>query len=124
MSKQNDLAQVIDLACLTEDRSPGEQRALLDVALAVDLDRGAFTSSNHYPHPPTLVAHVEATYNPSVEGERRVTLTKDQRGKYDRLRERWTPCRDCGFPQGVHPLVDLAHPTTLHQWEPLAGVTP
>jgi hypothetical protein len=101
MTKLDDLATVIDLACLTEDRDPGEQRALLALALDADMDRGAFLSSNADPRPPTLVTHVEASYNPP-DGGRMASLTKAQREKYGRLVERWAMCTRCGWPQGIH----------------------
>ncbi len=48
MSRLDRLSIVLDVACLTVDRSPVEQRAMLALALRVDLDRGAFTMTNHH----------------------------------------------------------------------------
>jgi predicted TIM-barrel fold metal-dependent hydrolase len=73
---------------------------MLDLALIIDLGRGAFSTSNQHLAPPTMVAHVEATYDPSLG--KPVSLTKAQREKYNRLRERWTACEQCGYPMGIH----------------------
>ena len=97
------LTEVLSVACLTEDRAPGEQRAMLDLALIIDLGRGAFMYRNHDLYPPTMVAHVEATYDPgSLSGNRRVSLSKAQREKYNRLLKRWSRCEQCGWPMGIH----------------------
>lgn len=95
------LTEVLSIACLTEDRAPGEQRAMLDLALILDMGRGAFLHNNRELYPPTLVAHVEATYDPG-KGVRQVSLTKAQREKYARLLERWARCDRCGWPAGMH----------------------
>lgn len=82
------LARVIDLACFTEDRTPDEQRALLDLALAVDVYQGRIGVVT-WPNPvaPCLVEAVRESYSPS-EG-RRVDLTKGQQEKYERLLAKW-----------------------------------
>lgn len=120
MNKLDVLVNVLDVAMLTNNRSPGEQRAMLDLALELDKERGAFVSTNPNPMPPNLVADVEATYE--TEG-RRVTLTKAQREQYDRLRDRWSWCKGCGYPKGAHGSGDTAdgHPrcpdaTALGTW--------
>lgn len=46
MRKIEQLAVVIELACLTEDRSKKEQKALLDVARRVDRERNRLTLTN------------------------------------------------------------------------------
>ena len=102
MTRREQLATVIDVACYTEDRTPSEQRALLDLALQVDMERGAFVTGNGGLAPPTLVSHVEATYEPSTG--RRITLTTQQRKQYDALLRRWRICDECGWPHGAHPL--------------------
>lgn len=91
---------VLDVACLTNDRGGDEQRAMLDLALEVDKARGAFMAHNTDLAPPVMVAHVEATYEPSTG--RPVSLTAQQRKQYDALRARWEVCADCGWPQGLH----------------------
>ena len=50
MTAAQDLAIIVDLACLTEDRSRTEQRALLAVAKRVDKAINAQTGTN--PHLP------------------------------------------------------------------------
>lgn len=47
MSARDDLATVVELACLTEDRTDAEQRALLRVARRLDEDANANTVGNH-----------------------------------------------------------------------------
>lgn len=47
MSALDDLASVVELACLTEDRTDGEQRALLRVARRIDQDTNANVVGNH-----------------------------------------------------------------------------
>ena len=96
MSALSDLATVVELACLTEDRGPDEQRALLAVALGVDKDRGRFTVTNHDPRPPTLV--------PLVKEGQLVGLTMAQAQAYNRLVAKWKPCSTCQQPLGAHPL--------------------
>jgi hypothetical protein len=103
------LVTVLEVACLTNDRDSTEQRAMLDLALRLDCERGAFLSSNDELMPPTLVAHVEATWEPS--SGRAISLTADQRKKYDGLRKRWAKCARCGLPAGVH-YTDDDCPTT------------
>lgn len=46
MSVLSDLAHVVALAALTEDRNPAEQRALEQTALRLDRDRNRYTASN------------------------------------------------------------------------------
>jgi len=94
------MVTALDVACMTEDRSPTEQRALLDLALKLDKERGAFVSTNKAVHPPTLVAHVEATYDPSFG--RTVSLTSGQREQYNRLLAAWSRCTVCGWAMGMH----------------------
>lgn len=48
MTARDDLATVVEMACLTEDRSDAEQRALLRVARRVDEDTNANTVGNHH----------------------------------------------------------------------------
>ncbi|HVJ95347.1 MAG TPA: hypothetical protein VNC41_00790 [Acidimicrobiia bacterium] len=91
---------VLRVACLTEDRAPDEQRAMLAVALRLDLDFGAFVTGNRELRHPCLVALVEDTYQPTGA---RVTLTSAQREQYGRLAERWEKCDECGWPRGMHP---------------------
>lgn len=100
MKRTDAIAAVVDLACLTEDRSPVEQRALLDVALQADLERGRFVVRNKAPEPPRLVEQVLDTYDPS--SGRRVGLTAPQQRGYDALVERWSPCSVCEKPLGMH----------------------
>lgn len=101
MNKTDVLVKVLEVACLTEDRSGDEQRAMLALALELDKERGAFVLTNYYPAPPTLVAHVEATRS-LVDNDRPVSLTAQQRAQYDALRARWVPCGKCGWPEGMH----------------------
>lgn len=81
------IATVIELACLTKDRDGAEQRALLDLALAADLHRGRIgvvTLPN--PVPPCLVELVRES---CVTEGRRVDLLAAQQRKYDGLLKKW-----------------------------------
>lgn len=100
MSINDDLALVLTLASMTEDRAPNEQRAMLAVALRLDLDRGAFVVGNRELQRPRWVRHVAATYDPS-DGKP-VGPTKSQAEQYARLTERWSLCDECGYPMGAH----------------------
>lgn len=112
MRKIDELAAVIELACLTEDRDPEEQRALLAVALRVDRERGSFRSMNlDHLVAPHLFVSVQETYRPS-EG-RRVEPTQPQLRKYVKLEQAWTPCPECGQPDGVH-YTDGQCPNTVY----------
>jgi hypothetical protein len=115
------MATVLRVACLTEDRDGSEQRAMLDLALYLDAERGRFSSGNRHPVAPTLVAIVEETYDPS-EG-RRIELTAAQRTQYDRMLRQWVQCGKCKHPMGAHYLHD-ACPTTPHDlaWLAEAGL--
>ena len=100
MRRIDEEATVVMLACLTEDRSPDEQRALLSMALRIDCERGAFTVTNPAPRHPILVAEARFSYDPS-EG-RRVDLLKPQRERFDRLLAQWALCDTCHQAIGRH----------------------
>lgn len=108
MTASNELGIVIKLACLTEDRAPDEQRAMLAVALRLDTELGEFVGTNRELQMPRYVGWVQNTYSPS-EGKR-VDLTKSQREKYDRLLERWAMCPTCNWPMGAHGLTNDDRP--------------
>lgn len=102
MSRSDELVvTVLDVACLTEDRTPAEQRAMLAVALRLDKERGLFSGTNPKPLMPCLVAHVRLTYNPS-EGKR-VDLSPAERRQHETLLAKWEACESCGEPVGAHP---------------------
>ncbi len=94
------MATVLHVACLTEDRSPDEQRAMLDAALRIDCERAAFVVTNKHWRAPEMVAEVEATYDPSVGS--RVTLNKAERARYDRLLRECSLHPACWHPMGAH----------------------
>lgn len=100
MKRREEEEAVLLVACLTEDRAPDEQRAMLAMALRLDKDWGEFTNMNTDRRSPCLTRLVEATYDPS-EG-RHVSLTSQQRGDLDRLEAKWQACERCGNPVGVH----------------------
>jgi len=107
---------VLLVACLTEDRTGDEQRAMLDLALKVDKERASFSALNpNPPEVPTLTFHVERSYEPS-EG-RRVGLTGAQREQLKRLHEKFTPCAACGVRQGEHALQCLSADIERHRAE-------
>lgn len=61
-SATEDLAVVVELACLTEDRSDAEQDALLRVAARVDAKRNALVVTNRRTGPASrLYALAEST---------------------------------------------------------------
>lgn len=106
MTVTDDLVLVVELACLTADRDPVEQRALIATALRLDRERGKFTAKaieQGTAHPPVLVDQVVATYGPEPDAGRPANLTTAQTAKLEKLREAWEPCETCGRPRGVHP---------------------
>ena len=100
MTAANNLATVISLACLTADRSPDEQKALLAVALQCDQQRGKFTITMRDASDPYLFFLVQQTYDPSDDD--RIEPSKDQWERYGRLVAKWKPCPKCGKPVGAH----------------------
>ena len=46
MTVHDNLAAVVRLACLTEDRTDGEQRALIEVAWRLDIEHNALVVTN------------------------------------------------------------------------------
>lgn len=101
MTKRSDEEIVMTVACLTEDRDPAEQRAMLAVALRLDGALASFSTSNPEAHPPRYVNMVDETYMPA-DGKR-VEMTGAQRAAYQKLVDKWTGCDECGAPAGVHP---------------------
>lgn len=82
MSTDDTCAVVLQLAAAIEDRSPLEQRAMLDLALHLDARRARHTVTNPNRVEPFLFELVCDSYRP--EGKR-VEPTKVQREKYARL---------------------------------------
>lgn len=93
------VAIVLEVACLTEDRTTVEQRAMLDLALWADAARAKFAGRNT-PTPPRLTDTVRATWEPS-EG-RRIDLTVAQVKQLEGLHARFVPCDKCGVIRGRH----------------------
>lgn len=100
MTKTEALITVVRLACLTNDRDAHEQHALLDVALDIDLERGAFRHNNAQLAAPVLVAAVQDTFE--EHAGRKVGLTTVQQVQYERLCHKWDECTDCHWPIGMH----------------------
>lgn len=100
MAAIDDVALVVELACMTNDRAPDEQRALLRVALRTDIERSRFTITNPNPIEPFLTDLAIGTY--AVSTGRRVTLTAQQRKQYEAMAGRWVRCENCGLPDGAH----------------------
>ena len=101
----DELLLVLHLACLTEDRTPDEQRALLHLALKLDAERSSF-ACGRTGVPPTMVWHVEQTYAPS-EG-RKIGLTGAQRQQLGRIAAKFDECMTCGVIRGRHAIECLA----------------
>jgi len=78
VSNRDDLATVIALACLTEDRSNAEQLALLRVADKVDLEFNQDTVTNQPPGSSRLVDEVMGS-RVLDDGQREVRL-KNRKG--------------------------------------------
>ena len=96
MNADDTLAIVVSLASEVEDRTPTEQRALIDVALGVDVRRGKFATSNPHPVRPFLTRLV-------LEGQE-VGLTAAQVKRHGALLARWVVCESDGLPAGMHTL--------------------
>lgn len=75
----DELALVVELAILTEDRAPEEQRALLRTALKVDVTRARWTITNPDPVEPHLTLRVAASYEPGDGRKIRVPAEVDRR---------------------------------------------
>lgn len=96
MSRDDELALVLEVACQVEDRAPEEQRAMLGLALRLDVKRGRFTVTNHAPRRPELVYRVMESCALSP------MFTKAQQQRFNRLTKAWEPCPDCKEPLGAH----------------------
>lgn len=108
------VAVVLRVACLTEDRAPDEQRAMLDLALWADTQRARFTTLTRRQTPqtrsdgpqyPTLTREVEDTYQPEGKPMR---LAAPQRETLTRLEAKFDECTTCGVMRGAHPVACLA----------------
>jgi hypothetical protein len=72
----DDQVLVVQLACLTADRAPAEQRALLNIAKRAELELNSVTTRNLRARgadasPSWLVDDVEGSYEPT-DGQRRL----------------------------------------------------
>lgn len=93
MTRTQEYETVLRVACLTEDRSSDEQRAMLAMALMLDGDFATYRPGKQEPRYPELTRLVEETYAP--EG-RRVNLTAQQREALAAMEHRFDECSDCG----------------------------
>lgn len=102
MNEHERLATVLHVACLTEDRSGVEQRAMLDLAVRLDTELASFAAADapDAPAPPRYTYEVDATYAPS-EG-RRIAPTADQRKRLVALEAKFDECEKCGVMAGAH----------------------
>jgi hypothetical protein len=102
MRQLDALALVVDVACLTEDRAPEEQRAMLAIALHVDCERGSIRQVAVEPEMqrPRLMLRVMQSYDPG-DGKR-VEPTKAQQERLLSLYDQWKLCPDCELPRGAH----------------------
>jgi hypothetical protein len=85
----DDQVLVVQLACLTADRAPAEQRALLNIAKRAELELNSVTTRNLRARgadasPSWLVDDVEGSYEPT-DG-RPVALSAKDRARIDRQR--------------------------------------
>lgn len=124
MNEHERLASVLAVACLTEDRTGDEQRALLDLGLRLDIERASFASHRHAPGPPArpcFVQMVKESYRPS-EG-RRVSLGRVDAERLRRLERKFDPCDACGVVRGDHALACLNADVEAYRAShgPLAG---
>ena len=89
MSNLDDLRIVIELACLTEDRSDAEQRALLASAVRCDNEANKLTTGNRRDGPAwRLHREVEGTRE-LVDSQKAVVLKAEVRAKLDRRADNW-----------------------------------
>ncbi len=90
MSRADDLAMVIALACLIEDRTNQEQLALLRVATRVDNERNAVIVTNRRTGPPSeLASHVRETRD-ITDDQKYVDLPAKEIDRWDRQVREWT----------------------------------
>lgn len=109
MSNLDDLVTVIRLACLTEDRDPDEQRALLRLAVRCDTEWNAPTVTNTatwgrdqegrwYLRRPLLhLADEVRSTRVLCDGARPVDLPSAQVAKEAKRHERWARMADTGL---------------------------
>ena len=93
MTALDDLELVVSLACLTEDRTPLEQRALLRVAVKIEAERNATTTANmklRFGQPASRVVDY-------VEFCQPVKLSERDREKVDRRRAGFVAAHDEPF---------------------------
>lgn len=96
MTKLEDLAAVVELACLIEDRSDAEQRALLRTAMQVDNERNKFTVTNKRTGPASKLLAYALTTRVIVDDQREVMLSGkavqacvDRAARWDRWRDEY-----------------------------------
>lgn len=91
MSVLADLRSVIELACLTEDRSDNEQRALLRMALRCDLDSNKLTVTNHRDRTQPAQRLLALAYQSRelVDDQKPVSLKPEEEARWHRHVDAW-----------------------------------
>lgn len=121
-------AKVLEVASVTEHRTPDEQRALLESALWVDNERARFLWKST-PVLPYLTMLIDATYidddrfidddqlfddEAGTPRKRTVELTAAQRALLAKLDAKFMPCTKCGVVKGEHAVKCLE--VDLREW--------
>lgn len=87
MSAAENLAVVLDLACLTEDRTNQEQDALLRVAARVDAQRNALVGTNKRTGPASrlyfVVAQTRDAEQPTRSNAKTASKLAEQAARWD-----------------------------------------
>lgn len=95
MSALTDLRCLIELASLTEDRTDGEQRALLRLALRVDLDANKLTVTNRRDRtePAWRLVGVVLGTRELIDGQHEVSLSTQDARRWLQSVEQWEAFR-------------------------------
>lgn len=91
MSVLTDLRAVIELACLTEDRTDAEQRSLLALAMKADNEANRLTTTNSRPRTEPAWRLLSLVYSTRelVDDQKPVFLKADMEDRWDKRVKEW-----------------------------------
>lgn len=89
MTALDDMTLVVELACLTEDRTDEEQRALLRVAARLDREANRFTTTNRRSGPASRLTRLVHDTRELVDDQRPVGLKAGELEKLEAHAALW-----------------------------------
>jgi hypothetical protein len=89
VSQLDDLRAVIELACLTEDRSNDEQKALLRLAVKCDREANRLTATNNRTGEAWRLHRLVEGTRELIDDQKPVVLKADVRAKLDQKADNW-----------------------------------